>query len=229
MANKFRQMTDRQAMYEEMQRAVPGLDAMYRLVHSLIASNTHTAPRVLVVGAGGGREIEEFGTSGAVGPITAIDPSARNLKMAQALAGASGASRKVDFIVGTAEELPHRETFDVVTSLLVMHYLPDDGAKLTYLSGLRNRLAPGGRLIHADVCFDNHEDVDRLIPAFRSHADISGVSADAVRLELEAILSLPAVTGDRTRVLFAEAGLTEPQEVFRTLWYRCWVSSARET
>lgn len=229
MAHQFEQMTDRKAMYEDMQRAVPGLDAMYRLVHALIAIHTHEAPRILVVGAGGGREIEEFGTSGAVGPITAIDPSVRNLEMAQARARTSGASSKVDFIVGTVDDLPHGETFDVVTSLLVMHYLPDNGAKLAYLRALRKRLAPGGRLIHADVCFDNSEDFDRLIPAFRSHADIYGVSADAVRLELEAILSLPVVTGDRTCVLFSEAGLTKPQELFRTLWYRCWVSSARQT
>lgn len=229
MARQSETRADRQAMYADMQRAVPGLDAMYRLVHALIASHRRAAPRVLVVGAGGGREIEEFGSSGAVGPITAIDPSACNLDMAQTLAGACAASRKVDFIVGTVDDLPHRETFDIVTSLLVMHYLPDDGAKLTYLRGLRNRLAPGGQLIHADVCFDDYEDVDRLIPAFRSHADISRVSADAVRLELDAILSLPIVTGDRTRVLFSEAGLTEPREVFRSLWYRCWVSSARET
>lgn len=116
-----------------------------------------------------------------------------------------------------------------MTSLLVMHHLPDDGAKLAYLRGLRNRLAPGGRVIHADVCFDESEAFDRLLPALRAHADIFGVSAEAVRLELDAISNLPVVSGDRTRVLFSEAGLTEPQEVFRTVWYRCWVSTGGQT
>lgn len=65
-------MTDRQTMYKEMQRAIPGLDAMYRLVHAVIASHSSEAPHVLVVGAGGGREINELVNSGAVGTITAF-------------------------------------------------------------------------------------------------------------------------------------------------------------
>ena len=221
-------ITDRHAMYKEMQRAVPGLDAMYRLVHALIASHSNEAPHVLVVGAGGGREIEELKSSDAVGRITAIDPSACNLETAQVAAGALAASPQVRFIVGTVNDLPNAENFDLVTSLLVMHHLPDDGAKLAYLRGLRNRLGPGGRLIHADVCVDESEDFHDLLPAFQAHADIFGVSTDAVRLELDAISNLPVVSGERTRVLFSTAGLTDPQEIFRTLWYRCWISTCSQ-
>lgn len=221
-------ISDRHAMYREMQRAIPGLDAMYRLVHALIACHSNEAPHVLVVGAGGGREIEELRNSGADGTITAIDPSARNLESARAVVGARGASPQVRFIVGTVDNLPDAESFDIVTSLLVMHHLPDDGAKLTYLRGLRNRLGPGGQLIHADVCFDESEDFHALIPAFQAHADIFSVLAKATRLELDAIPKLSVVSGDRTGVLFSEAGLTEPQEVFRTLWYRCWISTCSQ-
>lgn len=223
MAHPRAPITDGQAMYQEMQRAIPGFDAMYRLVHAMIGSHDNGAPHVLVVGAGGGREIEELRNSRAVGSITAIDPSARNLETAR------GASPRVRFIVGTADDLPDAERFDIVTSLLVMHHLPDDGSKLAYLKSLRERLTPGGQLIHADVCFDKSAEFHNQIPAFLAHADIFGVSAEAVRLELDAIPSLPVVSGDRTRAVFSEAGLTDPQEVFRTLWYRCWVSTGDQT
>lgn len=76
MAHTRGPITDQQAMYREMQRAIPGLDAMYRLVHALIAGHAKAAPQVLVVGAGGGREIEAFRNSDTIGGITAIDPSA---------------------------------------------------------------------------------------------------------------------------------------------------------
>jgi len=223
MARPGGPITDRQAMYKEMQRAIPGLDAMYRLVHALIASHDNEVPHVLVVGAGGGREIEELRNSSAVGSITAIDPSARNLETAR------GASPQVRFIVGTADDLPDAERFDIVTSLLVMHHLPDDSNKLAFLKGLRERLAPGGQLIHADVCFCESAEFHNQVPAFLAHADIFGISAEAVRLELDAIPNLAVVSGDRTQVLFSEAGLSEPREVFRTLWYRCWVSAGDET
>lgn len=215
---------DRRAMYREMQRSIPGLDAMYRLVHALVANHAGDAPDVLVVGAGGGREIEALGGCNAVGRITAIDPSVRNLDTARDTAGTLAPSLDVRFVVGTTNDIPDCDAFDVVTSLLVMHHLLDDGAKLAYLKGLRNKLAPGGRLIHADVCFDEIDEFERLVPIYLAHADIVGVSVDATRLELDAIPKLPVISGRRTRALFAEAGLTAPFEVFRSLWYRCWTS-----
>lgn len=143
------QIDDRRAMYQEMQRAVPGFDGMYQLVHALIASHSNNAPRVLVVGAGGGREVEELRGSGAVGRLTAVDPSAQNLDLARSVVEGPHATFEVRFLVGTVEDIPDGETFDVVTSLLVMHHLKDDVAKLTYLKELKRRLAPLGE---ADPC-----------------------------------------------------------------------------
>jgi len=214
-------------MYREMQRAVPGLDGMYRLLQALIASLETEAPRVLIVGAGGGRELGELANGHVAGQITAIDPSAKNLDLARVVVQKPGLSPEVRFLVGTVDAVPKGETFDVVTSMLVMHHLKDDGTKLAYLKGLRERLAPGGHLIHADVCFDQPEEFDQLVPLYLAHAHISGVTPEATRLERDAIPNPSVVSGARTRDLFAEVGLTEPFEVFRSLWYRCWISSGQ--
>lgn len=218
------QHADRRAMYREMQRTVPGLDGIYRLFHALIAGCDDKTSGVLIVGAGGGRELEELAKGRFEGQITALDPSACNLGLARDVASDHGSSLDVRFLVGTVDDIPQGERFKTVTSLLVMHHLRDDGAKLAYLKGLRDRLAPGGRLIHADVCFDEIDDFDRLVPIYLAHADTFGVSADAARLELDAIPKLPVISGRRTCALFAKAGLTEPFEIFRSLWYRCWTS-----
>lgn len=215
---------DRRAMYREMQRTVPGLDSMYRLVHALIAGRDDKTSGVLIVGAGGGRELEELVKGRFEGQITALDPSERNLDLARDVTSDHGSSLDVRFLVGTVDDIPQGQRVKIVTSLLVMHHLRDDGAKLAYLKGLRDRLAPGGRLIHADVCFDEIDDFDRLAPIYLAHANIVGVSADATRLELNAIPQLQVISGRRTRALFAEAGLIEPIEIFRSLWYRCWTS-----
>lgn len=214
---------ERLAMYRELHRSVPGLDAMYRLACAVIANHEGTPPRVLIVGAGGGREIEALRKGAVAARITAIDPSVRNLDMARWAAG----SDDIDFVLGTAEDLPSGETFDVVTSFLVMHHLPDDGAKLAFLRGLRDRLAPGSRFIHGDAWFDGSASFDRMVPLYRAYADLMGTSAEAVDLELEAIRRLPVASGPRMRALFAEAGLTPPIELLRSLWYRCWISTPR--
>lgn len=212
---------DRIAMYREIQRAIPGLDTIYRLAEAMIADRPSTTPRVLVVGAGGGREIETFGHSIPTAKITAVDPSADNLATAKRVAGPA---ENVRFVNGRVEDLRAEAAFDVVTSLLVMHHLADDGAKLTYLRAIRDRLAMGGLLIHADICLDAPDEFERLVPIYRAHARQVGSRAEATRLELQAVPALPVVRQDRICALFREAGLSPPRQIFRSLWYRCWVS-----
>ena len=216
---------DRLAMYRELQRAVPGLEAMYRLMHALILSHAPDACRVLVVGAGGGREIEELQKSGAATEIIAVDPSARNLETARLAAEITGSTGRVSFLKGMVEDLAPGARFDIATSLLVMHHIRDDGSKLAYLSAIRDRLAVGGTLIHADVCFDSTAEFDGLVPSYLAHANLVCAAPDATRLELEAIPNLSVVSEARIRALLAEAGFAEPCEVFRSLWYRCWIAN----
>ncbi|MDU9006908.1 class I SAM-dependent methyltransferase [Sedimentitalea todarodis] len=213
---------DRLAMYREIQRAVPGLDTIYRLALSLVADQPSANPRVLIVGAGGGREIETFATEAPRATITAVDPSAENLAMARRVVG-PGTS--VQFVEGLVEDLLPDENFDVATSLLVMHHIADDGAKLAYLRAIRARLAAGGLLIHADICHDVPEEFERLVPIYKAHARHVGATADATQLELQAIPTLPLVTSNRIHELLEQAGFAAPTEVFRSLWYRCWVSA----
>ena len=210
--------SDRLAMYRAMRDSVPGLDAMYRLMSALIASHAETRARILIVGAGGGREIEELLKQDIAVEITAIDPTKTNLETARLATETCRSESNVTFICGTIADLQRGAPFDVAPSVLVMHHIPDDGAKLAYLKDIRDRLVDSGLLIHADVCFEQTEDFDCLIPAYRAHARLVGAAPDATRLELEAIPQLPVASDARTKALIAEAGLTQPQEVFRTLW-----------
>ncbi len=84
-------------------------------------------------------------------------------------------------------------------SLIVMHHLPDDGSKLAYLQSNQDRLASGGRIIHADMCFDNKVEHARLVPVWRAHADLVDVSPEATRLEFDAIPHLMVASDARTR------------------------------
>lgn len=217
---------DRLAMYRELQRTVPGLDTIYRLTEVLLADHPVDTPRVLVVGAGGGREIETIQTGVPAASITAVDPSAGNLALAMHVAGNANC---VHFVEGRVEDLHTEAEFDVATSLLVMHQLPDDGAKLSYLCAIRDRLGVGGALVHADICFDDPDEFERLVPIYEAYARHIGASAEATQLELRTIPALAVVSPDRTRTLFAQAGLAPPREVFRSLWYRCWVSGHAPT
>lgn len=211
--------------YRELLRAVPGLDGMYRLIASVIAQHTANGGRLLIAGAGGGREIAALGAFAKGIEITALDPSAANLAEAEQVARGSGAADRITFVRGVPDDLPVRPVFDIATSLLVMHGLPDDGARMCYLTALGNRLVPRGVLIHADLCVDGPEELEHLIPAYLAHARQVGVAEDVIRIEIDAVSRLQA--SSPVRDLFSRVDFAKPREIFRSLWYRCWISTRR--
>ncbi|MCB1348173.1 MAG: class I SAM-dependent methyltransferase [Maritimibacter sp.] len=211
--------------YRDMLRAIPGLDGMYRLAAALVADPAPPTRRLLIVGAGGGREIEALGAHATVLDITALDPSTDNLRGAEQVAREIGVNDRIRFVTGTLDALPPGPAFDAATSLLVMQHLADDGAKLAYLQALRDRLRPGATLIHADVSVDGPKEFARLVPAYLAHARRAAIPDDVARIDLNKIPDMPVISPQRTSALFVEAGLAPPREVFRSLWYRCWVST----
>ncbi len=210
--------------YSELQRAIPGLAAMYQLVSALINQVAGSDSRVLIVGAGGGRELAALGRDLLEFDITAVDPSKQYLQFAEQVARDFCSHKHVTFFNGVVDDLPLVPCFDIATSLLVMHHMPDDGAKLDYLVSIRRRLCNHSVFVLADVSAETPEELDELIPVYRSHAELTSVAEETVQLELDAIAQLPIISGTRTHVLLSQAGFGAPRELFRSLWYRCWVS-----
>ena len=104
--------------------------------------------RVLDVGCGNGYVLARFAAAGA--SVTGVDITETAIDLSRrrfALAGLAG-----DFRVANAEELPFADaTFDVVTSLGVLHHTPDTERAINEIFRV---LKPGGRfflmLYHRD-------------------------------------------------------------------------------
>ncbi|MCB1918227.1 MAG: class I SAM-dependent methyltransferase [Rhodocyclaceae bacterium] len=223
-AESAAQPSDRAALYSDLQRAIPGLDAMYALACAAIDARVPHDGRILVVGAGGGRELAGLCDGRHRRAITAIDPSASKLALAKRAARQAGVEDTIDFVTTPIDALPRQAPFDGATSLLVMHQLADDDGKLAYLTSLRERLSEDGVLVHADVCLDGRDELDVLVPAFLQYAQAAGIDPATTRFELDALSRLPIVSESRTCELFAGAGLAPPRALFRSLWYRCWLT-----
>ena len=212
--------------YREMQRAIPGIDGLYLGARAILESTLGQEARVLVVGAGGGREIETLGRSSHSFHIVAVDPSEKMLAMAAEHAAAPGLLGQVELLHGEVTDVAVSSPFDAATSLLVMHFLPDDGTKEAYLRAIRARLTPGAPLLLADVSVDDRENFERMTLAFLAHAELNGLARDKAAVGPKTIAALPVVSEARTRALLATAGFTQVTPFFRGLWYAGWWCTA---
>lgn len=209
------------ARYREAQRVMPGVETLYTLVRATLESATPPGARLLLVGAGGGREAEALLPSDHGFGLVGVDPSADMLALVPPHPG------RLELVQGLVEDLPADPGFDGATALLVMHFLPDDGAKLAFLRQIRRRLRPGAPLILADVVVEDRAAFARLAPVFERHAALVGVASEIApaavpqlaRMAFEAGTMIPA---RRQEALFAEAGFRLVAPIWRGLWYAAW-------
>ncbi|MGI9558519.1 MAG: class I SAM-dependent methyltransferase [Thermodesulfobacteriota bacterium] len=141
---------------------IPGYEAVQGLALSLLESSLGAESSVLVAGAGTGSEAVSFASRNPGWKVTGFDPAAEMLKIAGAKVREEGLEDRVSLVEGFAGAVEERPLFDAATSMLVMHFLPDDGSKDEFLSGISKRLKPGARIVLTDL------EGDTASPAFKT-------------------------------------------------------------
>ena len=117
---------------------------VYRRIAEVSAA--HQGERVLDVGCGGGYLSRLLALAvGEEGGVTGVDPSATAIEYARRKAPGN-----CEFTVGAAQRLDQPdESFDLVTSTLAIHHIPEDARPAAFRQMYRV-LRPGGRLLVAD-------------------------------------------------------------------------------
>src|SRR5690606_27219176 len=134
---------------------VPGLDDLHRMTGLLLAEHAPADARVLVLGAGGGMELEVLTRMQPGWRFVGVDPSAEMLDLARTSLG--DAASRVDFHRGYIDSAPGGP-FDAAVCLLTLHFLPAP-ARLETLRAIAARLRPGAPLVAAHHSF-SHEGAD---------------------------------------------------------------------
>ena len=120
--------------------------------------------RVLDVGCGTGTLALALTARVGTGAVHGIDASPEMIAVAKAKAAKAGAD--VDFRIALVEALPFPEaTFDLVTSSLMLHHLPD-ALKRAGLAEIRRVLTPGGRFLALDFAAHSHSPLGHLLAIF---------------------------------------------------------------
>ncbi|MCC2671112.1 MAG: Methyltransferase type 12 [Armatimonadetes bacterium] len=210
---------------EGPRRVIPGFAALHRMVAQLLEERLGAVGRVLVLGAGGGMELDSFTAAQPGWTFVGVDPSPVMLGQARQLLG-ERASR-VELLEGYIPEAP-AGPFDAATCLLTLHLLPDDGHKLEALQAIHARLAPGAPLVVVDNCIDPAgPDTERQLQRYARFAIESGMEAEQMERWKEVAKStLGLIAPAREEALLAEAGFTGTELFFAGLSWRGWVAYA---
>jgi ubiquinone/menaquinone biosynthesis C-methylase UbiE len=73
------------------------------------------------------------------------------------------AAKEIDLRVALIEDLPFpNASFDIVTSSLMLHHLPDD-LKRRGIAEIRRVLKPGGRFVALDIAAEGHSPIGHLL------------------------------------------------------------------
>jgi tRNA (cmo5U34)-methyltransferase len=177
--------------YEQtVKRVNVGYELVLTLVYCFLRALGRPDLHVLVVGAGGGAEIERFLPANPGWRITGADPSQDMLALAQSKAEHLGVAGRVTLIRGTVEDLPTGARFDAVTCLFVLHFLPDE-AKLTLLRAIAARrhsdapvfLASGARVQADDALRED------FIGAWQQYGELAGMPAERMAATIQELMA----------------------------------------
>ncbi len=209
---------------ENPPRVVPGFADMQRMAGLLLAERAGESGRVLVLGAGGGLELNAFAQAYPHWRLEGVDPSAEMLELARATLGPR--AERVRLHQGYAETAPDGP-FDAAACLLTLHFIPDE-ERLRTLAHLRRRLRPGAPLVVAHLSApDAPAARERWLARYAAFAVSSGIApaqAEAARQALAA--RLPILAPERDEALLREAGFADVALFYAGFAFRGWVAYA---
>lgn len=212
---------------EAAQLALPGYEAMHTMAFACLKSRLPEVANLLVVGAGTGFEIAKYGKAKSNWQILGVDPSSKMLAIAQDRINQSELSQRVQLVQGYTQELPVAPLYDGATCILVMHFLPDDGSKLSLLQSIAQRLKSSAVFVLVDVFGQKGSDeLDRMISILKAYWEETGFPTDKSTKLLENFNEgVFPIQEARVLELLQQAGFEDVMRFYTGLWVGGWVAT----
>ncbi|MEH2242165.1 class I SAM-dependent methyltransferase [Nostoc sp.] len=205
---------------------VPGYESIFNMAVALLDVSVSEQAHLLIVAAGGGMELTTFGKAQPHWLLTGVDPSAKMLAIAQEKVALHGLTNRVKLHQGLTHELPLTPLYDAATCILAMSFLADDGAKLSLLQSISQRLKPGAKLILVDSCEQKgSERFNDFLKAYKYHARNLGMSPEIIEEAASNILHLHYISEERTTELLQKANFSKITRFFTALWIGGWIAT----
>ncbi|MEM9528046.1 MAG: class I SAM-dependent methyltransferase, partial [Bacteroidota bacterium] len=204
-----------------VQAYIPYYQSLQNLLPKLIAGKmpVSDAP-ILVAGSGTGAELLSLANRHPNWILEGIDPSPEMVVQAR---DKLRNYNNVRLMEGYVSDLPLEPHYRAATLLLVLHFVPDDGAKSSLLKELANRMLPGAPLVILDI-FGSTTELAQNLEVLRAMmppvADPEAVD-NRLRTLPDRIEHVPE---ERLYELLLNNGFSIPQRFFQAAIYGGWIS-----
>jgi tRNA (cmo5U34)-methyltransferase len=205
---------------------IPAYHAIYQLTHHLLRDNLGTEARILVAGAGTGKEIIDWSQHNSRWSFTGFDPAGPMLSIARKKIDAASLTDRISLVQGRIDDVTETH-FDAATSILTMHFLPDDGSKSDFFNGIAGRLKTGAPLILVDLKGEVGSDEYHILSAaWMDHQLFKRGDEEQIRKEFEMRQSeVYFIPQHRIESWLAHAGFSNIHKFFKAYLFGGYVAS----
>jgi tRNA (cmo5U34)-methyltransferase len=201
-------------------------EEMFKISHSALRASLPENADILIAGAGTGMEICEFAPINPGWSFVGVDPSQDMLDITANKLCDKTLPNRIELIRGYVDDLEEKETFDAATSILVMHFLKDDGSKLAFLKSISGRLKQGAAFVLIDGFGDPaSKDFNELIASWKQYPVIHGVPVETVEGAFNEVIMKMIQFVPETRILelLKLAGFTGVFKFYSGFLYGGWM------
>ncbi len=196
-------------------RVNPGYDLVFKLTLSYLRGLHNPDQHLLVVGAGGGAEIERLLPPNPGWRITGVDPSTDMLATAREKAERLGLLDRTTLLTGSVEAVAQDARFDAAVCTFVLHFL-SDADKRRVLQGIRAHLAPGGLLVATTAVRPEDGGLsDVLLAGWQEYGELMGLPHDEMAAIISRLIAQPNQTPEQDYVtMLRQAGFSQVTRFF---------------
>ncbi|AWN42864.1 methyltransferase [Methylobacterium durans] len=209
---------------EGPRRFVPGYEALHRMTGILLAEHAPPDAKVLVLGAGGGLELQALAEAHPGWSFVGVDPAREMLRQAERTLGPL--MDRVTLVEGYIEDAP-LGPFDAATCLLTLHFL-DAAAREDTVRAIHRRLRPGAPFVAAHGSFPQRDGIrSRWLARYEAFAVASGADPEqATRARAAVEANLPTLDPHQDEAILRGGGFREVEPFFAAFTWRAWVGRA---
>ncbi len=210
---------------DAVEKIIPAYNVIYELTHHLLRDRLDSDAKILVAGAGTGKEIIDCSKNNPQWSFTGFDPAEPMLSIARKKVAATSMESKISLVSGLIEDVAEKD-FDAATAILVMHFLSDDGEKLNFLKAIADKLKSGAAFVLVDLEGEiGSDEYNVLKAAWKNQQLYTRTEKDRVEEEF-AIREREVhfIPQKRIELLFKEAGFIKIHKFFKAYLFGGYVA-----